>query len=84
MSAVQLYHKPASTAAAFLLRNLACCPDAGAHFLAQPHALPCLLGALERASGNAQAACCAASCLWSLVYYSDKVRPCTMLPPDGM
>lgn len=75
LTAANMQHSQASASAMLLLRNLALAPENKVHFVANPRALPVLLGAAGKAGQNAEAGAHAAAALWALVHQGEKVCP---------
>ena len=75
LSAADSRHAAASTAALFLLRNLAFLPGNKAHFVSNPRALPLLVKAALHTEGAPEKAALAASALWALMHQGERVRP---------
>lgn len=73
LTAADMRHAQASACALFLLRNLALAAESKVHFVANPRALPVLLGAAGRAGQYAEAGAYAAAALWALLYQGEKV-----------
>lgn len=64
----------AATAAALLLRQLALCPDAKAHFVSRRGALQALLDAVGDAGAQPERGAAAAHALWALVHGGERVK----------
>lgn len=75
LSAADSRHAAASTAALFLLRNLAFLPGNKAHYVSNPRALPLLVKAALHTQGPPEKAALAASALWALMHQGERVRP---------
>ena len=75
LSAADSRHAAASTAALFLLRNLAFLPGNKAHYVSNPRALPLLARAALHTQGPPEKAALAASALWALMHQGERVRP---------
>ncbi|PRW20587.1 hypothetical protein C2E21_8958 [Chlorella sorokiniana] len=65
---------PAATAAMLLLRQLAICPEAKAHFVSRRGALQTLLDAVKAAEEQPERAAAAAHALWALVHGGERVK----------
>ncbi|KAI7839118.1 hypothetical protein COHA_007122, partial [Chlorella ohadii] len=64
----------AAAAAAVLLRQLALCPEAKAHFVSRRGALQTLLDAVSAAGAQPERAAAAAHALWALVHGGERVK----------
>ena len=64
----------AAEAAMLLLRQLALCPDAKAHFVSRRGALQALLAAVGAAEAQPRRAAAAAHALWALVHGGERVK----------